>query len=185
MALFEQRHQRHYRVCEDRVRHGHVDVTPLAVRSRVHQRGEYAHDGGKRAAEQVGDLEIRHHRLAVARADLVQHAGIADIVDVVAGSHRVRPVLAVTGDSTVDDARVDRRHRIVVDAELLHDPGAEAFDDDIGALGQSQEDLPAAGLLQVLSQRQDVAVHRAQVIHRLEQLVPRLAHAEDDPTLGE
>src|SRR6185436_15422326 len=94
----------------------------------------------KRAAEQVGDLKVPQHR-RIRRADLLADAGVADVIDIVPRAHRVRAVLAVTRDGAIDDARIDRRERVVVHAELRHDTGPEAFDQYVRGLRQPEQHL--------------------------------------------
>src|SRR5690606_412862 len=89
------------------VRHGDVDVTAAPGALCCEQGGQDAADRRLRAAEQVADLEVGDHRLAVARGDLLQHAGIADVVDVVPGAPRVGAVLPVAADRAHHQARVD------------------------------------------------------------------------------
>src|SRR6185295_5926150 len=48
-----------------------------------------------------------------------------------------------------DDARVERRERLVAEAEALHRARAQVLDDDVGRLGQRLEHLTAALRLEV------------------------------------
>ena len=171
VSLIEQTHQREHRMREHRIGHGDIDMAPLAAGSCVHQRGEYAHRRRERAAEQVGDLEVRHHRCAPLGADLLADARVADVVDVVAGAQRVGTVLPVTGDRAIDDARVDRIDRRVAHAELVHHTRTKALDDDIGVFGEPQEHVAPRRGLEVQAQRALVAVDEP------EQFGHALAHA--------
>ena len=145
------------------VGHRHVDVATLPAALGFDDGGQDAHRGGQRATEQVGDLEIRDGRLAAFAAHLIEHAGIAEVIDVVPGEIAVGTVLPVAADRAVGDARVSRRHRGVADAELVHDAGAEAFDDDVRARRQPQEDLDPRRLLEVEAQPALVAVDHPEV----------------------
>src|SRR6266705_2204449 len=72
-----------------------------------------------RPAHELRDLEVRHDR-RLPRPDLVAHAGVADVIDVVSGAIRVRPVLPVAGDRAIHEARIDRGEGGVIEAELRH-----------------------------------------------------------------
>jgi len=145
------------------VGHRHVDVAPLPGALRLDDGRQDAHDTGQRTAQQVGDLEIGNGRLAAFDTDLLQHAGVAEVVDVVAGQILVRPVLAVAADRAVGNLRIDRPDRFVADTQLVHHAGAKAFDDDIRRCRQTQEDLDAFRLLQVEHHALLVAVDHAEV----------------------
>jgi hypothetical protein len=100
--------------------------------------------------------------VAVVAADLVEQARGRQEVDVVAGMLGPGAGLAVTGDRAIDDARVDRLHRLVADAQLVHHAGAEAFEDHVGIPGQAQEGGHAGGLLEVEAQAFLVAIDHAE-----------------------
>ena len=72
---------------------------------------------------------------------------LRDLVD--ARALGVGAVLPEAGDAAVDDARVDRAQRLVVDLEAVLDVGAEVLDDDVGVLHQAVEDVAAGVGLQV------------------------------------
>ena len=55
----------------------------------------------------------------------------------------VGAVLAVAGDRAEDDRRVRLAHPLVADAEPVEDAGPEAVEDDVVALDQAQQGLPA------------------------------------------
>ena len=71
------------------------------------------------------------------------------------------PRLPVAGDRRVDDARVDRRDRVVVHAQRGDDTGPEAFDDHVGVLRQRQERVAAPRVLEVERDAALVAIHGA------------------------
>ena len=71
---------------------------------------------------------------------------------------RPRAFLAEAGDRQVDDPRIDRRDVIVADAESLDHAGAEVLHEDIGCPGDLQQQVAAAGLLEVDGNRALVAV---------------------------
>src|SRR5690606_32490039 len=74
-------------------------------------------------------------------ADELEHAAIAEVIDVVPDLVAVRAVLAVARDRAVDEARVARREGRVVDPEALRDAGPEALEHDVCAVDQAKKDL--------------------------------------------
>jgi hypothetical protein len=148
----QQAGQRKDGVAQARIGHGHIDLAAAPAGARIDHCCEQPDQRRQRAAEQVADLEVRHHRRAARCAGLVEHAGIADVVDVVAGALGIGAVLAVAADRAEDEARIDLGKRLVADAELVHDAGAEALDDDVRRQSQSAEHGDALRLLQVEAQ---------------------------------
>src|SRR6266568_3792995 len=85
-------------------------------------------------------------------------ASVPDVVDVVSGAIRVRPVLPVAGDRAIHEARIDRGERVVARAEFRHGAGTEPLDQDFGAFCKPQEHLASLRLLQVEADRALVAI---------------------------
>ena len=115
------------------------------------------------AGAKVGDRDADAHRaLAGQSGDRHQPAhALRDLVE--SRPQAVRPVLAVAGDAGVDEARVDRGHRLVVDAELSLHVGTEVLDQHVGLQHQLLEDRDALGRLQVQRHAALVAVDVAEV----------------------
>ena len=124
---------------EHGVGHRDVDVASVARALRAEQRAEDGDRRRRRAAEQVGDLQVRQRRRAAALARVIQHAGVAEVIDVVPGRQRARTGLSVAGERAVHDARIDRAHGVVIDAKRRDDSGTEAFDDDVGVARERHE----------------------------------------------
>ena len=123
----------HRRQQRGAVDHRGVDHLALARALRLEQRAGDAEGEQHAAAAEVADqVERRHRRLAVA-ADGVQRAGERDVVDVVAGARRQRPVLAPAGHAAVDQPRIAREQRVGPEAQPLHHAGPEALDQRVGA----------------------------------------------------
>jgi hypothetical protein len=55
------------------------------------------------------------------------------------GTLAIGPGLAKSRDGCVDDFRIDRGHRFVVEAEALHHSGTVIFDEDVSLSSDSQE----------------------------------------------
>src|SRR3989454_4780362 len=103
----------------------------------------------------------------------ISDAGVADVVDVVAGALRVRSVLSVTGDRAIHQTRVHGGERIVADAQLRHGAGTESLDEDIGAFCKAQKDFPSLRSLQVEADGALVAVDQPEEIRHA---LPCAAH---------
>ena len=116
------------------------------------------------AAAEVGDQVQRRDRRPVAIADRPQRAGLRQVVDVVAGRHRQRPVLAPAGDPGEDQPRVDRRALVGPDAESLAGAGPEAVEQHIGLRSQVQQRLRL--VLDVEVDDALAAVHQVEVLAR-------------------
>src|SRR5439155_27057945 len=131
------------------------------------------------------------------RPDLVADAGVTDVVDIVAGAVRVRPVLPVAGDRAIHETRIHGGEPLVADAELRHDAGTETFHDDVRFFREPQKHLAPFRTFQVEPYRTLVAVDEPEKIrherspanapHRAG-IVPRLRDLDLDdvrPHVGE
>ena len=125
-----------------RVEQRHVDELALAGLLGVAQRRL---DGDDRieAGEDVGDGDARLLRLAAGLAGDRHHAGHALDDEVVAGARRVGPVLAEAGDRAVDEARVEARQAVIVEAVFLQPAELEVLDQHVGARRQACARLSA------------------------------------------
>ena len=104
-------------------------------------------------------MQVGDRRRAARGADLVEHAGVADVVNVMPGAQRIRSGLAVTGNAAEHQSRIDARQRLVAEAQLVHHAGAEALDQDVGGLHQFLERSLAVRVLEIEAQATLVAVH--------------------------
>src|SRR3546814_20213058 len=68
--------------------------------------------------------------------------------------------LAIARHGHIDQARIDRRQRFIIDAQPLGDAGAVILDEDVGALDQIEQDRLALRRLEVDRERTLVAVER-------------------------
>src|SRR5439155_7854778 len=129
---------------EQRAVHALADPALVAVEERVHdaegaedprgevEEGHAATDGSAaRLARDGHDAAERLHERLVARA-LGGRAGPAE-----------------GRDRAVDQARIFGREALPAEAELLHGPGAEVLDEDVGAAGQPPDDLDALRRLEI------------------------------------
>ena len=137
--------------------HGDVDVLAPAQPLPGKQGGGNAEGSKQGAAAQVGDLHPGQGRAALAAA-VGEHAVERQVVDVVPGPLRPRPVRAVAGDGAVDEPGIDRLQRREPQAQPVHDPGSEPLQDHVRLCRQPLENLLALRLFQVQGQRPLVAV---------------------------
>ncbi len=94
----------------------------------------------------------------------MESSGQCDVVDVVSGRVRQRPVLAPAGDAAVDEARIARETVGGAEPQPLGDPGTEPFDQPVGLVDETQgqrfsvrgfeidRDRPAPAQQQVVAQ---------------------------------
>ena len=116
----------------------------LALQQR-HQDAHRAEDAGG----QVGHRDADAHRALAGQAgDRHQPAhALRDLVE--AGTLAIRPVLAEARDAGIDQPRIDRSQRRIVDAEAELHVGAIVLHQHVGALHQALQDRHAVGRLQI------------------------------------
>ena len=95
----------------------------------------------------------------------MERASEGDVVDVVSGRLRQRPILAPAGDAAIDEARIAREAIVGAEPQPLGDAGAEPLDKRVGAFDEAQgqrlsvrgfeidRDRPATAQQQVVAQR--------------------------------
>ncbi len=177
VARLPGRHARHQvarrlEVEQRDLRHQQIRLHPLsssgflALEQRRHdpERGEKARrdvrDRGARAHRSLAGQPRDRHEPAHTLRDLIEARPVA-----------VRSILAEARNAREDDARVDLRERLVVDAQPEFHVGAVVLDDDIGGLHELHEDRDAPLVLQVEGDRALVAVQVLEV-----RTVARAAH---------
>ena len=85
------------------VDHRRVDDLALARALRLEHRADHAEGQQHPAAAEVADQVQRRQRPLAGASDRAEDAGERDVVDVVAGDRRERPVLAPAGHAAVDE----------------------------------------------------------------------------------
>ncbi len=161
------------------VHDGRVDDLAGAGGTGVLEGGEDPDDEVERAARVVPD-QVRGDGRGLARvADHAQRPGDGDVRDVVPGGVGERALLAPAGHPPVDELRVEGVARGGADAEPLGDPGAEALDQDVGALDEVENAGGAVGGLEVDQNGALAAV--GDVVGRVdgEPAATRPVHADD------
>ena len=123
-----------------------IDDIALARPPAFDQRRKNASDKEHRPAAEIADhVERRHGRLAIL-ANRVQHAGHADIIDVMPRHLAPRAALPPAGHAAIDKAGIDGMTCVRADAHALSHAGAEAFDQDIGLGNQLEQRFDRFGL---------------------------------------
>src|ERR1019366_7096450 len=89
---------------------------------------------------------------------------------------RLRAMLAVSGNGTIDQPRIDRLHGIEAQAEAAHHAGAELLDEDVRAPQQRTKPRDGAGLFKVDGNAALAAVEHGEVGAVGAELRPITAH---------
>ncbi|MNN16389.1 hypothetical protein D3C81_1295250 [compost metagenome] len=71
----------------------------------------------------------------------MQGTGDGDVVEVMPGDRRQRAVLAPAGHASVDQFRIALQANHRAHAQPLHHPGAEALDQHVGLVDQTQQHI--------------------------------------------
>ena len=128
----------------DAVQQGHVDELPLPRALPVEQ-GCHHGEGRVEAAHGVADGKARAQgiqALVAVHGHLARKA-LDDLV--VGGFQGIGPRLAEAGNGAVDESRVELRQGPVVQAQPLHDAGAEVLHHHIRVLREPPEQVLALG----------------------------------------
>ncbi len=125
---------------DQRLEEAGLDVGALAGDAAPDQRGENALRR-RGAGEHVADGEAERHRALALVAVQPHHARARLRQEILPRPLHPRAFLAVAADRGVDEARVDRTHRLPVDAEPLDDAGPEVLDHHVG-LGDAGRAAP-------------------------------------------
>ena len=111
------------------------------------------------AAGEVAQHVDRRRWLLAGATQRLERAGERDVVDVVPGGVRHRPVLAPAGQAAVHEPRVAGGALVGADAEALGDARPEHFEEHVGLLDQPQQRLDALRQLEVDRHRLLAPVH--------------------------
>ena len=156
----EHRHQ-HGRTVD----HGSIDHLPFAGLLRLQQRAHHAEGQEHAAAAEVADQVQRRHGTIALAPDHMQHAGERDVVDVVAGIARHRPVLAESRHAADHELGVELLKLLGRQPQALQNAGTEALDQRIGLGCQFLDD--GASRLGLEIDRQRAAAAMQDIVLRL------------------
>ena len=120
--------------------------------------GENAHNRAIRAGAHVCYLDPQGDRAAAptrfpGTARMGGNPGERQIVDVVTGPLPVRSILPVTGERTIDYARIHLPQRLIPHPEPFHDSRTELLENNVEVVDQPADDLHGPRLFQVKGQR--------------------------------
>ncbi|MNM87872.1 hypothetical protein D3C81_1000650 [compost metagenome] len=79
----------------------------------------------------------------------IEHTRQGDVIQVMPRRVGQRPALAPTGHAPVDQLAVAFKADVRAQTKALHDTGAEAFDQDVGAINQLKQHFSGARLARV------------------------------------
>ena len=114
--------------------------------------------GRENAGGEIGNRNAGAHR-ALARQAGHRHDAAHALRDLVEPRPlAIRAVLAEAGNAGVDQARIDRAQRLVIDAEPVLDVGPVIFDQHVGLAHQALQNLDALFAFEVERHRALVAV---------------------------
>ncbi len=119
---------------DHQVEHADVDALAAAGGGAVDDGGQQPHQRPHCPAD-VGHLDAQRRRADLGAAAVAERARQGQVVDVVAGAVAQGAGLAIAGQGTIDDGRVDRSQRLVANAQPVHDARPELLDDDVVAGG--------------------------------------------------
>ena len=122
---------------------------PSPRRLALAQRQQDVHHRRIGGAGDVGGERRRHHAMPRLPGRQRQQAGVADVVEVVAGAVAARAGLAVAGDGAIDDARIGGAEGRVSEPEPVHDAGAELLHHHVGGLGERKDAVAHLRVFQV------------------------------------
>jgi hypothetical protein len=105
--------------------------------------------GAEHACREVEKGHARANRLPAGLARDGHDAGEGLHEGLVAGRVLARPGAAERGDRTVDQPRIDRRQRLVAEAEALHGARAEVLDEDVGRPDERLDHVHRLGRLEI------------------------------------
>ena len=130
------------------VEQGHVDMLAAPGRGALMQGGQNG-GGGIDAGENVGHGDADLLRLAVRLSGDAHQAGHALDDEVIAGAMRIGAGLAEAGDRAIDQARVERGERGIVQPVFRKAPDLEILDHHIGVGHQATDGFLAPGRAEI------------------------------------
>ena len=129
---------------EHRIGHRNVDVAAVSAHVALAQAQQDIENRRKRAAPDIRNKR-RWNSWTIVRARIErQQAGSADIVEIVPCFLGARTGLAIAGNRSVDDTRIDGADTLIPQTEPVHDTGPKLLDQDVGARQQRRETFAIA-----------------------------------------
>ena len=165
------------------VDHGGVDHLALAGAGGLEQGGHHAEGQQHAAAAEVAHEVQRRHGSRIGPAQRPQRTADGDVVDVVAGHGRHRPLLTPPRHAPVDQPAVAPEAGVGPDAQSLGHAGPEALDQPVGLLDEPEHELDGVGVLEIDADRGTGPVQQVPVRPRPRgrDLLPALDRARRRP----
>ncbi len=151
----------------DPIHHRDIERLALPGFACVEHRGKNPDRQIERASAEVGDEIERRGRGAIGVAERVERPGEGEIIDVVAGFLRERPLLSPSGHAGEDEARIGGEAEVGTEAQPLHDAGPEALDQGVGPGDRREHRVDRGALLEVERDRAFVAIVEIETGRRL------------------
>src|SRR3984893_7822918 len=133
---------------ERRLQQARIDAAALAGALAAHQGCEHSHSEERRTM--VVDDRYANRARASRRLPRYRHQPEQGLrQQMLTGTLRIWPVRAVAGGGGIDQGRLVPSQRVVTQAELVHDTGAEILRDHVGACDELERDLLALRHLEI------------------------------------
>ncbi len=168
--------------CEQTVKHRHhrraavhhrgVDDLALAGACCLEHGRQQTHREIQRAAAKITHQVERQRRRPVRVTDTAERAAQRDVVGIVAGGVCQRAILSPARHAPVDQPFVSRHAGFGTQPELLHDAGPEAFENGVGDIAQSQDQVDAGLALEIHEQAGTTPVHQVVLLRNLGRRFP-------------
>ena len=159
-ALLGHQHQRHSEQRRRPVHDGRVDYLAPSGRGPLDQGRADAVGQEHAAAAEVPEQVGRELRRPAGPAQAVQGPGPGDVPDVVPGRGSHRPVLSPPGHPGVYESRIAGQADVRSDTEALGHARPEALEQHIGGVGEPEQRVDGARLLQVQDGGLAASVHQ-------------------------
>src|ERR1700738_1765840 len=133
---------------ERRLQQARIDAAALAGALAAHQGRENSHSEERRTM--VVDDRYANRARSGLRLPRYRHQPERRLrQQILPGTLRIWPVRSVPGRGGIDQRRLVRSQRVVTQAELVHDTGAEILRDHVGACDELERDLLALRHLEI------------------------------------
>ena len=133
---------------ERRLQQARIDAAALAGALAAHQGCENSHSEERRTM--VVDDRYANRARSGLRLPRYRHQPEQGLrQQILTGTLRIWPVRAVAGGGGIDQGRLVPSQRVVTQAELVHDTGAEILRDHVGACDELERDLLALRHLEI------------------------------------
>jgi len=131
---------------------------PVAAALDVEDAGEDAQRQVERAAAEVADQRRRRQRCLARLSRVPERPREGDVVEIVAGALRQRPVLPPAGHAAINESGLAGQAGLRPEPEPFHDARPHAFDQRIATFDHAQHQFGSARRLEVDADRLFAAI---------------------------